>query len=474
VSGVDDWAWVERLQRFGVHPGLARMRALFGALGDPQDAFEVALVAGTNGKGSTVALLDAMLRANLPGSPSDAGAARDLVVAPVGRFVSPHLSRFGERFTVDGRPLPDAVLAEALRDVRPHAERLAATFFEVLVAVAALAFARAGVGRAVLEVGMGGRLDATNASEPTLSVITQIALDHEAVLGPDVATIAGEKAGVLRAGRPAVTSAEGVALGVVRRRAAELGAALTVVDEVPMELRDVGWAGVEVRGLGPAPIRAPLLGAHQARNLAAAALAARAWGTPWHAVVAGAGAVRWPGRLERLDALGCRWLLDGAHNPAGAHALSRALDGLGARPRVAVLGVTDDRLGGDLPAALRGLAPDVVATRASRSPRAATAAQLAERLRALRAERLRVLGAERLRAQHGAGRIVAIEDVAEAVAAAAATALSAAGADPNRPGAALDVDAGPPTVVVAGSLYLVGEVRALLLGEEPEAFERWQ
>lgn len=453
----DDWTWVERLQRFGVHPGLTRTRALFAALGDPQHAFEVALVAGTNGKGSTVALLDAMLRANVPGFPRDAGAARAPGVAPVGRFVSPHLTRFGERFTVDGRPLADAALAEALSDVRPHAERLGATFFEVLVAVAALAFARAGVGRAVLEVGMGGRLDATNASEPTLSVITQIALDHEAVLGPDVATIAWEKAGVLRAGRPAVTSAEGVALAVVRRRAAQLGADLTVVDEAGAELRDLGWAGVEVRGLGPAPIRAPLLGAHQARNLAAAALAARAWGTPWDAVVAGAAAVRWPGRLEPLAARGCRWLLDGAHNPAGAHALAGALDALDARPRVAVVGVTDDRLGGELPAALRRLAPVLVATRASRSPRAAPAARLAERLRAA-----------------GAGSVVEVDDVAAAVSAAAALALASVDADLGGTGAGATPAGDAPNVVVAGSLYLVGEARALLLGEEREAFERWQ
>jgi len=473
VTADDDWTWVERLQRFGIHPGLARTRSLFAALGDPQGAFEVALVAGTNGKGSTVALLDAMLRADdlRPArAPRSAGAAAP---GPVGRFVSPHLSRFGERFTVDGRPLPDAALGAALREVRPHAERLGATFFEVLVAVAALAFARAGVGRAVFEVGMGGRLDATNASEPTLSVITQIALDHEAVLGRDVATIAGEKAGVLRAGRPAVTSAEGVALGVVRARAAEIGAALEVVDEMGAELRDVGWAGVEVRGLGQTAIRAPLLGAHQARNLAAAALAARAWGVPWDAVVAGAGAVEWPGRLERVEAHGCRWLLDGAHNPAGAVALAGALDRLDARARVAVLGVTDDRLGGDLPAALSRLAPVLVATRATRSPRAATAVQLAERLRALGAERVRALGAERVRALAGAG-VVAVDDVGEALEAAAALALASADAEPVAAASGAPAAPDPPTVVVAGSLYLVGEARALLLGQAPEAFERWQ
>jgi dihydrofolate synthase / folylpolyglutamate synthase len=392
VTAADDWAWIERRQRFGIHPGLTRIRALLAALGDPQDAYEVALVAGTNGKGSTAALLDAMLRAE-PGPR-----------APVARFVSPHLTRFEERFTVDGRPLPAPLLAEVLAAVRPSAERLDATFFEVLTAVAALAFARAGVGRAVLEVGMGGRLDATNATEPRISVITQIALDHEAVLGASIAAIAGEKAGVLRAGRPAVTSADGEALAVVRRRASEVGAALIAIDDAGIEPRDRGWAGVEVAGLAPMPLRTPLLGRHQARNLAAAALAARAWGVGWDAVADGAAAVRWPGRLERIDAHGCRWLLDGAHNPAGARALATALQALDARSSVALLGVTEERLAGDLPGELGRLAPLLVATRAASSPRSAAAAELAARLRASAVGGAGVLEADDVARRRRAGR----------------------------------------------------------------------
>jgi dihydrofolate synthase/folylpolyglutamate synthase len=440
VTAGDDWAWIERRQRFGIHPGLTRIRALLAALGDPQDAYEIALVAGTNGKGSTAALLDAMLRAD-PGPRANSGPR-----APVARFISPHLTRFEERFTVDGRPLPEPLLDEVLATVRPSAERLDATFFEVLTAVAALAFARAGVGRAVLEVGMGGRLDATNATEPRISVITQIALDHEAVLGATIAAIAGEKAGVLRAGRPAITSADGEALAVVRRRASEIGAPLIAIDDVGATLHDRGWAGVEIADLAPTPIRTPLLGRHQARNLAAAALAARAWGVGWDAVADGAASVRWPGRLERIDAHGCRWLLDGAHNAAGARALASALQALDARPAVALLGVTEERLGGDLPTELGRLAPVVVATRASSSPRSVAAAGLGARLRAS--------------ASRGAA-VLEADDVATAIEVAAA---AAAAAD----------TAGPPTIVVAGSLFLVGEVRAHLLSESLESFERWQ
>ncbi len=422
----DAWTWVERLQRFGVRPGLERTRALLAALDDPQDAFEVALVAGTNGKGSTTAALAAMV-----------GAAGG---GPVGRFVSPHLSRFEERVHVDGRPPPRADLEDVLASVRAPAQDLEATFFEVLVAVALLAFARSGVRRAVLEVGMGGRLDATNATEPALSLVTSVALDHERVLGDTVGAIATEKAGVWRTGRPALTAAEGDPLAVLREAAEVVGARFTALDDTPWRPLDRGWAGVGVAGLGDGPLFAPLLGAHQARNLALAALGASAWGVPWSAVSAGAAEVRWPGRLEPLDAHGLRWLLDGAHNPAGAEALGAALKSLRVRPAVAVVGVSDDKGEGPLGAALARLAPAVVATRATSSPRAADPDGLAAALRRV----------------PGAARVHVAATPAEALE--LARTLAPEGA----------------TVVVAGSLFLIGAVRDLLLGEEPEAFERWQ
>jgi dihydrofolate synthase/folylpolyglutamate synthase len=429
VSGEGDaWAWVERRQRFGIRPGLERTRALLDALGRPQDALAVALVAGTNGKGSTTALLDAMLRAD----PHRAG--------PVGRFVSPHLVRFDERVHVDGAPVARAELEAVLERVRPHAEAQEATFFEVLVAVALLAFAQAGVRRAVLEVGMGGRWDATNATEPELSLIAQVALDHEAVLGGSVEAIAREKAGVWRRDRPALTSADGAALAVLREAAAACGARFTALDDLEWRAVDLGWSGVRVEGLGAGPVTTPLLGGHQARNLALAASGAEAWGVPWSAVVKGAAAARWPGRLEPLHAFGRRWLLDGAHNPAGAAALADALRSLDARPAVAVVGVSDDKAEGPLAPALAALAPDVIATRATASPRAA-----------------------------------AVEAVAAALRRAPAAPRVHVAADPDAALArALDLAPEGTTVVVAGSLYLVGAVRPRLTGEAPEAFERWQ
>jgi dihydrofolate synthase/folylpolyglutamate synthase len=427
APAADAWAWVEARQRFGVQPGLERVRALLEALDRPQDAVEVALVAGTNGKGSTTALLDAMLRA-------------DAAVGAVGRFVSPHLVRFDERVHVAGAPLPRTEMERVLERVRAPADALGATFFEVLVAVALLAFARAGVRRAVLEVGMGGRWDATNATEPTLSLVTQVALDHERVLGDTVAAIAAEKAGVWRPGRPALTSADGPALAVLRAEAAACGARFTALDDLAWRAVDLGWGGVRVEGLGEGPVATPLLGVHQARNLALAALAASAWGVPWSAVVAGAADVRWPGRLEPVAALGRRWLLDGAHNPAGAAALAAALAALAARPAVAVVGVSDDKAEGALMPALAGLAPHLIATRAVASPRAAPADAVAAALRRV----------------PGVGRVEVAADPDAAIA--RAVAASDEGA----------------TVVVAGSLYLVGGVRPRLLGEAPERFERWQ
>lgn len=411
------WAWVQALPRFGPQPGLERMRTLLARLGQPQEAMQVVLVAGTNGKGSVTALLDAMLRA-------DIGRR-----AAIGRFVSPHLHRFEERFWVEGAPVPPDELEPLLEELRPVAESLGATFFEVLTAVALLAFARAGVGTAVLEVGMGGRLDASNATEPLLSVITQVALDHEGVLGDTLEAIAAEKAGVLRPGRPAVTSAQGPALEVIRRRAQAMAVRLTVLDDLNWSQRSSDWSGVVVHGLGPGPVTTPLLGRHQGRNLATAVLAAHALGLPWQAVTAGAAMVRWPGRLEALQAYGRRWLLDGAHNPAGAVALLQALSELGVQPAVAVVGVSADKDHDAMAAAIARMAPRLLLTRAMTSPRAADPVALHDRLRAFMQQD-------------------ALVETWETPAEARVRALELA-----PPGA---------TVLVAGSLYLVAEMREQL------------
>lgn len=309
LQGALDWLFAR--QRFGVQLGLERMRALLAALDHPEGAFESLLVGGTNGKGSVTSTLASILHA----------AGR-----PVGRFTSPHLTHFRERFTLAGEPVGEAPLLRALKDVRPHAERLGATFFEITTAVALLLFARAGVTVAVMEVGLGGRLDATNALSPRLSVITGVALDHTEVLGGTVAEIAIEKAGILRPGRLALTGAAGEALAVIAREAARLGAPLwRLGHEISVTARDEGWRGSSLTVGTPAgalAVRTPLIGAHQVPNTALAVAAARALEVPDAAIVRGVAGVRWPGRLEPVPYRGRTVLLDGAHNPAAAAALA--------------------------------------------------------------------------------------------------------------------------------------------------------
>ncbi|WP_229784518.1 bifunctional folylpolyglutamate synthase/dihydrofolate synthase [Deinococcus radiotolerans] len=417
VSG--DLAWVFARQRFGMHPGLGRVEALLSRLGEPQRAFRTVLVGGTNGKGSTAASLAAMLRA---------GGVR------AGLFTSPHLTRFTERFVVDGAELPEAEVTAALAQMRPLAEEVGASFFEVITALGALLFRRAGVQVAVMEVGLGGRLDATNALDPVLSVLTNVGLDHTEVLGDTHEAIAREKAGILRAGRPAVTGVALDLLPILRAEGADLWA---LGQEAELRVQGLGWDGSEVTVASPSgtvTVHTPLLGAHGAANAGLAALAALRLGLSPAAVQAGARAVQWPGRFEVIPWRGTRMLLDGAHNPEGAQAVAAALRALGVEGLPVVFGGAGDKDLAGVAAALRPLASAVVLTRAVLSPRAADPADLADLF---------------------PGVPLTVTE---------------------NPQAALDALAAlrAPQALVCGSLYLLGEVRPLLLGESAEDRERWQ
>jgi dihydrofolate synthase/folylpolyglutamate synthase len=429
-------------QRFGARPGLETMRALLARLGRPDQAFEAVLVAGTNGKGSTAAAVAEMLRAS---------------GRRVGRYASPHLTWPGERVEVDGVPLSSAAFDAAAATVLPHAEAVDATFFEALTALACRRFAEAEVEVAVMEVGLGGRLDATNALEPVASAIAAIGLDHQAVLGDTPAEIAREKAGVLRPGRPTWTSARGEALAAIEAEATRRDARLSVLGrDARYEVRSRGWDGVHVALARPGrpslQLDASLAGRHQGENLALAALLAAELGASDAALTEGAAAVRWPGRAETVGAAaaglaGVRFVLDGAHNPAAAEALAALLDEVGARP-IGVLGVGRDK---DVDGILAALAPRlrcVHATRARHSPRALPPAELAVRAEA-----------------HGLDVAGVHDDPRAAATAAAAQAAAAASESP----AASDTP-----VLVAGSLFLVGEVRPWLRGEPAPGWERWQ
>ena len=329
-------------RRFGMRPGLETMRAVLAELGNPQDALRCVHVAGTNGKGATCAILDAVLRA--------AGLR-------VARYTSPHLVRVNERFFLDGAPASDAALADVGARVLDVVERLArdrglgVTFFETPTAMAFLLFAEAKVDVVVLETGLGGRLDATNVvASPLVSVITRIGLDHCDWLGTTHAAIAEEKAGIVKPGRPVVCGAMPLAAKETVARFASLnGCAFTAADEhVCLGRLDPLTLTTAARRLPPVSFALP--GVFQAENamtaLAALDVLARDCGlaVPDHAVVTGLEGVVWPGRCQRVDRDGVTFVVDGAHNPDGAVALRDAVRRLGlAGPVGLVAGFCGDK-----------------------------------------------------------------------------------------------------------------------------------
>ena len=419
--------------RFGIRLGLGRTRALLRELGDPQRSLRGALVAGTNGKGSVLALAGSALRA--------AGFR-------VGTTPKPHLVSYRERLEIDGRPIDPvtfAVLVDEILEVAERVERRHGppTEFELLTAMLFRWFAEERVEVALVEVGLGGRLDATHAWDGGVAAITNVALDHMAWLGDTIPAIAREKAAIIERGDLAVTGATGEALEVIRRRARRVGAPLAEVAAPGL----LGWDrdGIDVRLASLGPTRISLRGRHQADNAAVADAVLDALGTAGIATVPadarrrGYGSATWPGRLELLRVEGRDVLLDGAHNPAGAAALAVALDDLrpflaggGAAPPTAVTLVHGSMADKDVPGIVAALA-------AATAMRAATVI-------ATQVPGERAMDANDVAARwRGADVDLTVEAVPD-VDAALDHALEVAGRV-----------AGP--VVVAGSLYLVGEAR---------------
>ncbi len=345
-------------------------------LGHPERQWAAIHVAGTKGKGSTCALLASIFRA--------AGVR-------VGLYTSPHLVHLSERIQMDGHPVTGETLAEAVAAVRPAVAQLPSspTYFEVLTAMAFWSFARTEVEIAVLEVGLGGRLDATNVVEPLVSVITPVSLDHTDVLGSTLAAIAREKAGIIKPGRPVVVAPQPPeALAVLRAVAAERRApCVEVAAHAAVRVLGTSVEGQRLALQTPArqypAIHLPLLGAHQAENLATAVTALESLPAPWTitdtAITDGVAHVVWPGRLQVLDRR--PWVvLDGAQNVASAAALRAAVQELWPGRAVhLVLGMSANKDLDGVAQALRPLAAFVVATQA-RHPRALPAETLAARL----------------------------------------------------------------------------------------------
>ncbi|HEX5431983.1 MAG TPA: folylpolyglutamate synthase/dihydrofolate synthase family protein, partial [Bryobacteraceae bacterium] len=290
--------------------GLERIRKLLAAMGDPQRAFRSVHVAGTNGKGSTCAMIEAGLRA--------AGIR-------TGLYISPHLAEPTERIQIGGAPVTPEQFQRAFEVVHETAERIDLdchpTYFETITAMAFWLFREMGVETAVLETGLGGRLDATNVVKPALTVITPIDFDHEAYLGHTLEAIAGEKAGILKPGVPAVFARQRPeAAAVLESRAAELDVRVIRAEEAVIRDLELDARGSKFRIEGLGEVRCPLAGEHQVENATAAALALQALGIPPEGIAM----ARWPGRLEHV-APNPDILLDGAHNPAGARALAAYL-----------------------------------------------------------------------------------------------------------------------------------------------------
>lgn len=341
----------------GIRWGTDRTARLLAAVGDPHRRFRSIHIGGTNGKGSVSATIASVLRA----------AGRR-----TGLYTSPHLCTFRERVQVDGRPLTEDALVEAARELWPLIRIEEPSFFEATTAIAFLAFARAGVEVAAIEVGLGGRLDSTNVIVPDVAVITNIARDHAEWLGETIEEIAAEKAGIIKPGVPMVTAERGPrALDVFRSRAAEVGAPMAVLE--PDAIRDVrvGADGTRLvlatRAWGEMELHTPLVGEHQARNTALAVTALERLPAELRpdreAVIRGVAQVRWPGRLQREEIDGRTWIFDAAHNPAGVEALVSALGAIGAqRPVVAVVGILSDKEWPAMLAPLMGFVDTLILT----------------------------------------------------------------------------------------------------------------
>ena len=407
--------YISGVENFGSRPGLSRIGELLERMGRPQDALRYVHIAGTNGKGSCAAMLSSVLKA--------AGCR-------TGLFTSPYIFRFNERMQINGKEIEDDELAEIVAFVKPLADGMEdhPTEFELMTAVALEWYKRQHCDIVVLEVGLGGRLDATNIIEkPEVSVIMNIGLDHTAVLGDTLEKIAYEKAGIIKPGCPCVCYRlpEGSA-GVIGDCCRERGCELVFADFSKIKAEFDSLEG-QVFSYKSVPVALPLLGAHQRENAAVVIeavekLRALGWDIDDEALEHGLYSVSWPGRLELLN-YEPPFIVDGGHNPQCARSVTdNLLAYFPDRRRVLLIGVLADKDVEGLTAILNEAADEYVCV-APKSQRALSAEGLAEKLRPY-------------------GKPVTVcESVKEGVAAA----LELAGED--------------GMACAAGSLYMVGEIR---------------
>jgi len=351
----DTQKFLYSLERFGWKLGLENIRALLREIGDPQRSLRCVHVAGTNGKGSTAALLEALCRA--------AGLT-------TGLFTSPHLLDLRERIQIDRQPIPQQTLDAYVAAYKPTFQHYSSTFYEALTAIAFQHFYDRQVDIAIIEVGLGGRLDATNVIVPAVSVITEISFDHMAHLGPTLPAIAAEKAGIIKRGVPCIAQSHvPEVVRVLRTAADEKCAPFYVLSEhCSTTIRDLQPDGsvfdLSIDGTAFHDLRLTLSGEHQVRNAAAAALAFKLLNTHAHGPTADLlrsawQNVAWPGRLQTVQTAP-RVVLDVAHNVSAMRALFTSLQALYRYDRLWVLaGLLDDKQYRDIAEIISAYADEV-------------------------------------------------------------------------------------------------------------------
>jgi len=403
----------------GMRPGLERIEALLDALGRPEQRYRLVQVGGTNGKGSVAAMLASIL-----------GSAGHRV----GLYTSPHLVSFRERIRVDGKAIPEDSVVDGVDALGTLVARLDATMFEATTALALDHFAREAVDVAVLEVGLGGRLDATTVGTPEVALIARIDLDHQAVLGSTLREIAAEKAAIIRGGVAFSAAQAPEAARVIADRAAAVGVPLLVEGrDLSVQVEHRGLDGQRIACAGPgwslAGLELGMPGAFQPSNALLAVGAGRELGASEAAIRAGLARAWWPGRFQVLRHKRGFLVLDGAHNPAGARALATSLRESFPDSRVTfVLSIMGDK---DAPGIVAALAP--------------------------LAERFILAASSRPRA--------AAPDALRAMVPASVTRVDVAGSPINALALALQT-ATTAVVCIAGSLFLIGDVLAHLGGRD--------
>jgi folylpolyglutamate synthase/dihydrofolate synthase len=403
---VKDIDWLFSLRRFGINLGLERIKKLLERMEHPEKKYDLIHIGGTNGKGSVCTFIGSIL--------SESGYK-------TGVYTSPSL-KIEERFVIDGKNISREDLLEIIGEIRHHAEELGATFFEVTTAIALRYFQLERVDFAVLEVGLGGRFDATNAVKPIVSVITNVFKDHTDILGDEISDIAFEKAGIIKEGVPVITGCAEDALGVIRDVSNERGSEVRLRKGFKRLYFGKEFQIFEIDGY---KLKTGLLGEYQGENLSLALgvadyLKEMGYTIKEEAVARGVEEAKINGRLEFIEDI----LLDGAHNRRGIEVLFKTLREFNYERLILILGILADK---DINGMISEIRADVVITTRFKNPRSADPEKIAEKFK-------------------GCEKVFITRDIKEAM------------------GLAKDIASKGDLICVTGSLYLVGEARVILYG----------